>query len=152
MIIIFSLFLGNEALSATSKSSVGLIKLKSQNSVKLTLDRMQSQLEKKGMTIFARVNHGKGARSVGQKLRETQLLIFGNPKIGTKLMNCNQSAGIDLPQKALAWKDEKGDVWLAYNNPIYFAKRHKIEKCAKNVLIKISKALAKFAAFASGSL
>ena len=80
----------------------GLVSLKSPYDVKTTIDRLESVLKEKGMTIFKRVNHTKGAKKVGLKLRPTELLIFGNPKVGTPLMQCGQSAAIDLPQKALA--------------------------------------------------
>ncbi len=100
------------------------------------------------MTIFKRVNHTAGAKKVGLTLRPTQLLIFGNPKVGTPLMLCSQTVAIDLPQKALAYKDRKGQVWLAYNDPAYLAKRHHIQGC-KQTLQKISHALSNFAKFAT---
>ena len=81
-------------------------------------------------------------------LRPTEVVIFGNPKVGTPLMNCAQSVAIDLPQKALIWQDEAGEVWLAYNDPAYLAGRHKIEGCDE-VLKKVSGALANFAAAAT---
>jgi|TARA_B100000315_G_scaffold28113_1_gene23940 uncharacterized protein (DUF302 family) len=121
----------------------GLISLKSSYDVKTTIDRLESVLKEKGMTIFKRVNHTKGAKNVGLKLRPTELLIFGNPKVGTPLMQCEQSAAIDLPQKALAWEDGKGQVWLSYNNPDYIAERHNISGCEK-VINKIKNALSKF--------
>ncbi len=122
----------------------GLISLKSSYDVKTTIDRLESVLKEKGMTIFKRVNHTEGAKNVGLKLRPTELLIFGNPKVGTPLMQCGQSAAIDLPQKALAWKDGKGQIWLSYNNPDYIAKRHNISGCEK-VITKIKNALSNFA-------
>ncbi|HJP18396.1 MAG TPA: DUF302 domain-containing protein [Nitrospinota bacterium] len=121
----------------------GLVSLKSSNDVKTTIDRLESVLKEKGMTIFKRVNHTEGAKKVGLKLRPTELLIFGNPKVGTPLMQCRQSAAIDLPQKALAWEDDKGQVWLSYNNPVYIATRHNILECDK-VINKIKNALGKF--------
>tara|TARA_B100000959_G_C14987041_1_gene626086 strand:- start:2728 stop:3186 length:459 start_codon:yes stop_codon:yes gene_type:complete len=121
----------------------GLVSLKSSNDVKTTIDRLESVLKEKGMTIFKRVNHTEGAKKVGLKLRPTELLIFGNPKVGTPLMQCGQSAAIDLPQKALAWEDVKGQVWLSYNNPDYIATRHNILECDK-VINKIKNALGKF--------
>ena len=78
------------------------------------------------MTVFARVDHGKGARDVGMELRPTELLIFGHPRGGTPLMQAQQTAGIDLPLKALAWEDAAGKVWLAYNDPEWIAARHGI--------------------------
>jgi uncharacterized protein (DUF302 family) len=122
----------------------GLISLKSSYDVKTTIDRLESVLKEKRMTIFKRVNHTGGAKNVGLKLRPTELLIFGNPRVGTPLMQCGQSAAIDLPQKALAWEGDKGQVWLSYNNPDYIAERHNISGCEK-VISKIKNALNNFA-------
>lgn len=94
-----------------------MIVKKSPHSVAKTLDRLAAILEKKGVTVFTRVDHAMGAAKVGQELRPTQLLIFGNPKLGTPLMSANQRIGIALPMKALAWEDESGTVWLGYTEP-----------------------------------
>ncbi len=126
----------------------GLIKIKSPYSVAETLDRFEKVVTGKGMTVFARVNHARGATSVDLKLRPTELLIFGNPKVGTLLMQSNQIAAIDLPLKLLAWKDAKGQVWIAYNDPGYLVKRHAITDRDK-VVAKMRKALANFAAAAT---
>lgn len=105
----------------------GLISKKSPHSVKVTLDRLQNILQKKGITIVTRWSHDAGAKKAGMELRPTELLIFGNPKMGTHFFTSNQTAGIDLPMKALAWQDAKGQVWLTYNNPAYIAHRHGID-------------------------
>jgi len=141
----FSLLLVSN--SAFADTANGIIKLKSRYSVSETINRLEEILSKKGMTIFRRVDHTAGAKKVGLDLRPTQLLIFGNPKVGTPLMQCAQTAALDLPQKALAWQDESGQVWLAYNDPAYMAKRHDIEGCDKAVL-KVTGALEKFTAAA----
>ncbi len=124
-------------------ASNGIIKIKSTHSVTETINKLETVLKKKGMTIFKRVNHTAGAEKVGMQLRPTELLIFGNPKVGTPLMLCSQTAALDLPQKALAYKDENGQVWLAYNDPVYMAQRHNIQGC-ENSVQKVTKALAKF--------
>lgn len=121
----------------------GLITKASHHSVSVTLDRLEKVLREKGMTIFARVDHTAGAHKVGLKLRPTQVLIFGNPKLGTLLMQSEQTAGIDLPLKALAWQDAKGKVWLSYNDPAYIARRHHITNRAA-VVKKMQAALRKF--------
>jgi len=126
----------------------GIIKIKSAHTVPETINKLEAVLTKKGMTIFKRVNHTAGADKVGLQLRSTELLIFGNPKVGTPLMQCSQTAALDLPQKALAYKDENGQVWLAYNDPAYMAKRHDIQGCEKAVQ-KVTNALAKFASIAT---
>jgi uncharacterized protein (DUF302 family) len=104
----------------------GMISKKSNFSVKVTLDRLENVLRKKGITIVTRWSHHAGAKKAGIDLRPTELLIFGNPKMGSHFFTSNQTAGIDLPMKALAWKDEKGQVWLTYNDPVYIANRHGI--------------------------
>ncbi|NOY73690.1 MAG: DUF302 domain-containing protein [Gammaproteobacteria bacterium] len=126
----------------------GMIKIKSTHSVSETINKLEAVLTKKGMTIFKRVDHTAGANKVGLQLRPTELLIFGNPKVGTPLMQCSQTAALDLPQKALVYKDKKGQVWLAYNDPAYMAKRHNIHGCEKAVQ-KVTKALATFASIAT---
>lgn len=98
----------------------------SPHSVAKTIDRLAAVMKKKGVTMFARIDHAAGAERVGAKLRPTQLLIFGNPKIGTPMMQSNQKIGLALPLKALAWEDENGKVWLGYTKPSVVAKRYKI--------------------------
>jgi uncharacterized protein (DUF302 family) len=130
--------------SGLSAAADGVITLASKYSVSDTADRLEAVLKKKGMKIFARINHAAGAASVGKKLRPTELVIFGNPKVGTPLMQCAQSVAIDLPQKALISEDANGKVWLSYNDPAYLQRRHHIQGC-QPVLTKVSGALAKFA-------
>lgn len=122
----------------------GLISVKSAHDVNTTADRLEAVLEKKGMKIFNRIDHAAGAASVGNSLRPTQLIIFGNPKIGSVLMGCAQTIAIDLPQKALIWQDGGGQVWLSYNNPALLANRHRMAGCDQ-VLKKVTGALANFA-------
>ena len=131
-------------LSSGAYADSGLVSVKSAHSVKKTADRLESALKAKGMKVFNRIDHAKGAKSVNKTLRPTELIIFGNPKIGTVLMQCKQSIGIDLPQKALVWEDSTGQVWLSYNNPNYVADRHHIKQCGE-VIKKIKNALGNFA-------
>ena len=133
---------------AYADSSDGIVRIKSNNSVTATIDKLETVLKKKGMTIFTRVDHTAGAEKAGLKIRPTELLIFGNPKVGTPLMLCSQTAALDLPQKSLAYEDENGQVWLVYNDPAYMAKRHNIKGCEKAVQ-KVTNALATFASFAT---
>src|SRR6266540_4034025 len=115
--------------STSAWSADGLIAVKSPHSVKETMDRLETLATQKGMTTFARIDHAAGAAKVGTKLRPTELLIFGNPQGGTPFMECSQTVGIDLPLKALVWQDEKGQVWLGYNEPSYLAARHGVASC-----------------------
>lgn len=121
----------------------GVIRIKSMHSVSATVDKLESALKNKGMTIFKRVSHSGGAAKVGLELRPTELMIFGNPRVGTPLMQCQQLAALDLPQKALVYEDKDGQVWLAYNDPEYIANRHNIVGC-DDVVNKISMALLNF--------
>lgn len=139
MIVRASVFVGLMAASLFASAADGLISLKSPHSAQATMDRLEAVVEDKGMNVFARIDHAAGAEKTGQSLRPTELLIFGNPKGGTPLMQCAQSAGIDLPMKALVWEDETGQVWLGYNEPAYLAERHGAGDCA--VVPKLSKAL-----------
>ena len=129
---------------STAAAGNGLISVKSSHDVKATADRLESILNQKGMTVFIRINHAAGARKVAKTLRPTELVVFGNPKVGTPLMQCSQSVAIDLPQKALIWQDDKGQVWLSYNDPNYLAQRHGLTGCAQ-VIEKVEKALSNFA-------
>lgn len=107
----------------------GLIATKSPFPVKETMNRFEAIAKQRGLTVFARIDHAAGAAKVGKTLRPTEVLIFGNPQGGTALMECAQSLGIDLPMKALAWEDDKGQVWLGYNDPTYLAQRHGVPQC-----------------------
>ena len=126
--------------SSFAHASEGVVSVESNYSAKETANRFVSIIEKKGLTLFARIDHQKGASGVGLDLRPTELIIFGNPKVGTPLMQCAQGVAIDLPQKVLVREDSANKVWLSYNDPQYLKKRHDIQGCDK-VLAKISKVL-----------
>jgi uncharacterized protein (DUF302 family) len=115
---------GSEENMAMAES--GLVTLTSTHDFGTTLARLVAALEAKGITIFARIDHAAGAASVGLPLRPTTLLAFGNPAAGTPLMQAAQTAGIDLPLKALVWQDADGSVRLSYNDPSWVAVRHAI--------------------------
>ena len=102
----------------------GLTTIVSSYEPKDTMDRFEAALKAKGLTIFARIDHAAGAAEAGLPLRPTELLIFGNAKSGTPLMQADQAVGIDLPLKALVWQDASGKTWLSYNDPAWMAKRH----------------------------
>jgi len=118
----------------------GLIKKPSAHGVEETVSRVKVLLEKKGIRIFAHVNHQRNAQSVPLELGEVQLLVFGNPKLGTPLMQSNPTVGIDLPMKILVWEDADGKVWIAYNDPAYLAHRHGIMN-RQEIVKKMSTAL-----------
>ncbi|MDO6562137.1 DUF302 domain-containing protein [Amphritea sp. 1_MG-2023] len=118
----------------------GMVNIASEYSVSETGDRLDKVLTKKGMTVFNRVQHSEAAAKVDINLRDTQVIIFGNPKVGSPLMACQQTVAIDLPQKYLVWQDVSDQVWISYNDPAYLQKRHEIEGCDA-VINKVAKAL-----------
>ena len=126
----------------------GVIDVKSAFDVEETANRLEGLLNEKGMTIFERIKHSDGAANVGIELRATELFIFGNPKVGSPLMQCQQSVAIDLPQKALIWEDGDAQVWISYNDPRYLEQRHGISGC-EEVISKIEKALSGITAAAA---
>jgi len=102
----------------------GLTSIRSSFGPQDTMNRLETAVKAKGMTVFARIDHAAGATAVGLPLRPTEILIFGNAKAGTPLMHSVQTIGIDLPLKALVWQDTSGNTWLSYNDPAWLAKRH----------------------------
>jgi uncharacterized protein (DUF302 family) len=128
----------------------GLVTLRSAHDFQTTLDRLLKALEVKGVTVFARIDHAAGAAGVGLPLRPTTLVIFGNPAAGTPLMQAEQTAGIDLPLKALVWQDAGGAVNLSYNDPAWIAARHAPGGEAKPAIAALGGALKAFAAQATG--
>ena len=119
----------------------GLITIQSYYSVKETIDRLSSIVESKGLTVFVRIDHSENARKHGLDLRPTELIIFGNPNVGTGIMQDKQTAGIDLPMRALAWQDEAGSVWLTYNDVKWLADRHNLTSKSKATLQAIEEGM-----------
>jgi uncharacterized protein (DUF302 family) len=112
------------AISPDANADNGVVNVASNYSVSETIDRLESLVKSKQLTVFARIDFSGDAAKVGLSMPPTQLLIFGNPKAGTPLMLAVPSAAIDLPLKALAWQDSGGGVWLSYNAPEYLKTRH----------------------------
>lgn len=102
----------------------GLTTLRSNYGPKDTMNRLEDEVKARGMTVFARIDHAEGAAGAGLSLRPTEVLIFGNAKAGTPLMQAAQTIGLDLPLKALVWQDAAGDTWVSYNEPSWLANRH----------------------------
>jgi uncharacterized protein (DUF302 family) len=102
----------------------GIKTLSSTFGPKDTMDRLEAAVRAKGMSVFARIDHAAGATEVALSLRPTELLIFGNARAGTPLMQAKQTIGIDLPLKALVWQDASGKTWLSYNDPLWVVSRH----------------------------
>ena len=120
-------------LTTTAHADDGVVVKRSANSVAVTLDKLAAIVAEKGFGIVARVDHAAAAAKVGEQLRPTQVLIFGNPKVGTALMKSNQRIGLDLPIRVVAWEDESGAVWVAYHTPQSLVAGHGIADRAKVV-------------------
>jgi uncharacterized protein (DUF302 family) len=130
----------------------GLTTLRSSYGPKDTMNRLDAEVKARGMTVFARIDHAAGAAAAGLSLRPTELLIFGNAKAGTPLMEAAQSIGIDLPLKALVWQDASGLTWLAYNDPAWLARRHGLADETETVMGAMSGALHAIAQAATSSI
>jgi uncharacterized protein (DUF302 family) len=112
---------------ALAMAAEGLTTIKS-HGPKDTMDRLEAEVKARGMTVFAHIDHAAGAAAAGLPLRPTDVLIFGNAKGGTPLMQSSQTIGIDLPLKVLVWQDAEGSTWLSYNDPSWLAKRHGLDR------------------------
>jgi uncharacterized protein (DUF302 family) len=108
----------------SAMASDGLTTIPSSYGPEDTMNRLEAAVAAKGMTVFARIDHAAGASAVGLLLRPTEVLIFGNAKAGTPLMQSAQTIGIELPLKALVWQDISGKTWLSFNDPALLAQRH----------------------------
>jgi len=147
-LIFIIFFITSMPLSADSH----LIILESSHSTQETADRFANLVEEKGLTLFARIDHAKNAASVDLELGPTEVILFGNPKVGTLLMQCaatiSATMGIDLPQKVLVWENAEGATQLAYTDPNYLKDLHSMQGC-EDVITKVSKLLAKLASAAT---
>lgn len=123
-----------------AQAADGLVQKLSAHSVQTTMDSLENLVRNKGLTVFARIDHAAGAAEVGEEMLPTQLLMFGNPAIGTNLMTSQRTVGVDLPIKVLIWEEPDGKVWIAYNDPAYLAERHDIGD-RDEVLAKMGRAL-----------
>jgi uncharacterized protein (DUF302 family) len=128
------------SLASLAGAADGLVAVRSPHSAKETMNRLEEIVKQRGLNVFARIDHAAGASKVGKTLRPTEVLIFGDPQGGTPFMECAQTAGIDLPLKALVWEDALSQVWLGYNDPAYLAQRHGAGQCP--VVENLRKALA----------
>jgi len=117
------------AVTSLAVAADGLVVVRSPYSAGETMNRLEEIVRKRGLTVFARIDHAAGAGKVGKSLRPTEVLVFGNPKGGTPFMECAQSVGIDLPLKALVWEDDSSRVWMGYNDPVFIAERHDVTDC-----------------------
>ena len=129
----------------------GITTIPSHSNVKHTIDRLEAAAKAKGLTIFARIDHSAGAAAAAMALRPTELLILGNARGGTPLMQAQQTIGIDLPLKALVWQDASGKTWLSWNEPAWLARRHEVTGM-EGPLAAMTNALRDIAAKTTGSV
>jgi uncharacterized protein (DUF302 family) len=129
----------------------GLITLRSDYGPKETMDRLEAEVKTKNLTVFAHVDHAAGAAAIGLPLRPTDLLIFGNARGGTPLMQSVQTIGLDLPLKILVWQDATGTTLLSYNDPSWLAKRHGLSGDVEATVSAITTAIHAVAKAAAGS-
>jgi len=129
----------------------GLITIPSNFGPQETMSRLEAEIKAHRLGVFARVNHAALAAEAGLALRPTEVILFGNPRGGTPLMQASQTIGIDLPLKALVWQDAAGRSWISYNDPVWLAQRHGVTG-ADGTIAAMTRALADIAAEAAGSL
>ena len=127
-------------------SDDGLVTMASNHPVKETIDGLEAAVKAAGLTVFARIDHAAGATAANLPLRPTELLIFGNAKGGTPLMQSRQTIGLDLPLKMLAWEDGSGKVWLTYSDIGWLAHRYGLGAEAEPAVAALGRALANLAA------
>ncbi len=94
-----------------------VVKVAATDDVTATMDALEAAVTGAGATVFARVDHTAGAESVGLEMTDAELLIFGNPKLGTPAMQDDPLAGLYLPLRVLVYSDDAGQTWLAYDDP-----------------------------------
>ncbi|GAC1357996.1 MAG: hypothetical protein NVSMB34_12750 [Variovorax sp.] len=133
--------------SLAAHAADGLVAVRSPHSASETAARLVIAIQERGLKLFARIDHAAGAASIDRVLRPTEVFILGHPLGGTPLIECEQTAGIDLPLKALVWQDDAGQVWFGYNDPAWVAARHGARSCP--AVANLSKALSGLAAAAT---
>jgi uncharacterized protein (DUF302 family) len=136
--------------SNSSDNIEGLTTIQSSFGPKATMDRVETQIQARGLNVFARIDHAADAAEAGLPLAPTNLIIFGNARGGTPLMQSVQTVGIDLPLKILVWQDAANNTWLSYNEPNWIAQRHGVAG-AESTIDKMADLLRAIAREAAGS-
>lgn len=116
-------------VSVCSHAAEYMVSVPSKHSVADTADNFEHIIKHKGLTVFNRINHAKNARQVGMQLSPSEVIVFGNPKMGTQLMQCQPSVAIDLPLKVMVWQDHEKKVWLSYDDPASMQSKHRVQGC-----------------------
>jgi uncharacterized protein (DUF302 family) len=129
-------------MAATAQAqSVNSTAARSASDFASTKMKLVEAIKSKGFSVVAEVDHAAGATGASLQLLPTHLVIFGNPRGGTPVMNCNQAAGIDLPLKALVWQAADGSVNVMVNTPSLLTSRHGLGDCAAMPIANMGKAL-----------
>src|SRR5215467_3454270 len=136
---------------AHAMAAEGLTTIQSHFGPKETMTRLEAEVKARGMTVFAHIPHAAGAAAVGVPLRPNDLLVFGNAKVGTPLMQLAPTIGIDLPLKVLVWQDAEGSTWLSYNDPTWLARRHGLGPDAEATVKTLAGALNAVTTAAAGA-
>ena len=129
----------------------GLITIRSNYGPQESMERLAAQVKARGLTVFAHIDHAAGAAAAGLSLRPTDVLIFGNAKGGTPLMQSVQTIGIDLPLKVLVWQDDAGSTWFSYNDPAWLVRRHGLGPEVETSVKALTGALSAVTVAAAGS-
>jgi uncharacterized protein (DUF302 family) len=129
----------------------GLVTIESRHAAAETAERLAAEIGKRGMTVFTRIDHAAAARTEGMALRPTEVLLFGNPRAGTPLMQADQTIGIDLPLKLLVWEDADGHAWVTWNDPLWLGARHGLPASEGERLKGMAVGLQAIAAAAAGA-
>jgi uncharacterized protein (DUF302 family) len=135
---------------ATAQQTDGIVRVRSKSDFTQTVSSLDSAINAANLKIFARVDHAANARGVSMELRPTTVFIFGNPQVGSRLMQCEQVTAIDLPLKVLVWQDSTSAVWVGYEAPARLRERHKVQGC-QEVIDRMATALAGLTATATGT-
>ena len=151
LVLAAALVMASLVMAGLANAADGVVTVASSRTVKETADRLEMGVKEAGFAIVARVDHAAAAAKADLTLRPTELLIFGNAKGGTPLMQAQQTAGLDLPLKMLAWQDEAGKVWISYNAPRWLGTRHQLGEAKIAPLDALGEKLAAMAATAGAA-
>lgn len=135
---------------AAAPQGSDLVRVRSTRDFTQTVNALDSAITAANLKTFGRVDHAANARGVSLDLRPTTVFIFGNPQVGTRLMQCEQTIAIDLPLKVLVWEDSTRAVFVGYEPPARLAERHRVQGC-REVIDRMATALASLAATAAGT-
>lgn len=128
------------SLFAAQMDANGIVTKQSHVDVKTTIDRLEKMIKQKGITLFNRIDHrGNAKKAGGAEMGDAELIIFGKPNVGLKMMTKDPKAGLDLPLKMLAYKAKDGKVYLSYRDVAFYGKIYDLEGC--KVPAKMSKML-----------